>query len=86
MAEREATELLELLDNLRPNMFERIVDKYDTYGSIHQYGYEKFLVNLAKNYGQFVEAVVYNDDIRLKVKGVDIINIVLMILKVMEEN
>lgn len=36
MAEREANEVLNQLNDLQPIMFERIVDKYDDkYGSIY---------------------------------------------------
>jgi len=82
LAEEEVTKILEQLDELRPAMFDRLVDKYDTYGSIYQYESDKFLANLAKNYGQFVEAITYNDAIRIKVKGIDVMNVVLMLLKI----
>lgn len=81
MAESEAQEILKVLDIIRPIMYDRIVDKYDTYGSIKNYDVDKFLVNLAKNYAQFVQAAVYKDPEGLKRKAADVCNCVLMVLK-----
>ena len=84
IALKEALSLTEDLGRLVPVMVQRVVDKHEVYGSIYQYDANKFLANLAKNYAEFVQAVIYNDTSAIDLKTVDIIGVLLMIRRVME--
>lgn len=78
---QDVIDIMAALEEVKPLMRSRIEEKHGTYGSYTEYDYEKFLVNLAKNYAQFIQAVVYNDKDIAKLKAADMVNVIMMTLK-----